>query len=209
MYKKFIFMICAAVFLGAPAFAIDWSTDKAHSSVNFEVSHLVISTVTGAFTDFEGKVSNFDGKDLTNASVEFTVQTTSVNTQNENRDKHLRSEDFFDVAKFPTMTFKSKKVIPGEGKKFQIVGDLTIKETTKEVTFDCVFNGAIQNPFSKDGGMKAGFSAKTTINRQDYKVTWNRALDGGGFVAGDDIDIIIQLELNQVMPEKPAATPGK
>lgn len=172
--------------------AAQWNIDKAHSSVSFTVKHLVISKVRGSFGDFSG-VINFDGKDLAGSSVEMKVVVGSIDTDNKNRDDHLRGADFFNVEKYPEMTFKSTKVIKGEGDSFKLVGNLTIKDVTKEVTFDCEYNGSAEFM----GTQKAGFSAKTTIDRQDFGITWSKALDSGGLVVDNDVVINIEIEANQ------------
>ena len=188
-----LLMFVALVLSGQAA---TWNVDKAHSSIGFKVSHMVISKVNGNFKQFDGTIEApmMDEKklDLENSAVSMTVDVASIDTDNEDRDKHLRSEDFFDVVQYPSMTFVSKEVIPQEGNKFKLVGDLTIKDVTKEVTFDGTFNGVVTDPW---GNTKAGFSAETTINRQDFNVEWNKTLDAGGLVVGDDVEIMIEMEL--------------
>ena len=184
--------ILTLALLASAGQAASWEVDKPHSTVQFKVSHLVIANVVGSFGDFTASM-DFDGENLASGSVEMTVQVASVDTDNADRDKHLRSADFFDAEKFPTMTFKSKKVVPGEGKSFQLVGDLTIRGITKEVTFDCEFNGTAEFM----GTTKAGFTAETTINRQDFDVSWNRNLDAGGVVVGEEVKIMLELEFNK------------
>lgn len=184
--------VMAAVMLFAllgTAHAQTWKVDPAHSSVGFTVKHLVVTKVNGQFTDFAGEIT-WDGKDVSKGSVTFTVQSKSINTDNENRDNHLRSADFFAVDSFPTLTFASTKIIPGDGDKFKMTGNLTIRGVTKEVTFDCTNNGTV----SAFGGERAGFSATTTINRQDFKVNWSKTLDNGGLVAGNDVVLNIEVE---------------
>lgn len=173
--------------------AAEWKIDPVHSSAEFKVSHLVISKVKGKFGTFEGTI-NFDGNEVGNGRAEVTIQTASVDTDNENRDKHLKSADFFDVEKFPTMTFKSTKVTKGEGESFKLTGDLTIKNMTKSVTFDCVYHGAVDFM----GSRKAGFSAQTTIDRTEFGLTWSKTLETGGLVVGDDVDIYLELEVDEV-----------
>ena len=190
--KRMLFVLLGTLLLALPAVAAKWEVDKAHSSVNFKVSHMVISTVNGRFDTFDGTV-NFDPEDLAKGSVEMTIDVASISTDNEKRDGHLKSADFFDVEKYPKITFKSKKVILGEGKHFQLVGDLTIKDVTKEVTFDCAFHGAVDFM----GTTKAGFACTTTIDRQDFHVNWSKTLDNGGLVAGDEVEITVDLELNK------------
>ncbi len=168
-----------------------WKIDNAHSYVGFEIKHLVISTVRGNFKDFAGTI-DFDGKDVSKGSAEMTIQVASISTAQEKRDGHLKSPDFFAADSFPTITFKSKKVIPGEGQAFKLVGDFTMKGVTKEVTFNCVFNGTFTS--EKMGGSKAGFSAETVINRQDFKITYGQILDNGGLALGNDVTVKIDIE---------------
>jgi len=166
-----------------------WKVDPAHSSVGFTVRHLVVTKVNGLFTDFDGEI-NYDGKDLSRGTVSFTVQAKSISTDNQKRDDHLRSADFFAVDSFPTLTFKSTKIVPGQGDSFKMTGDLAIRGVTKEVTFDCTANGTI----AAFGGTRAGFSATATINRQDFKVSWSKSLDGGGLVVSDEVKLNIEVE---------------
>jgi polyisoprenoid-binding protein YceI len=193
MFKRMM-MTAAVMFLASSVVrAEQWQIDGAHSSVNFQVTHLVISKVNGKFSEFSGTF-NFDGKDVTTGSVEMTVKAASITTDNDRRDSHLKSPDFFDVAKYPDITFKSKRVVKGEGQKFQLVGDLTMHGVTKEVTFACEFYGTAD----LGGQVNAGFGASVRINRQDYGVSWSQTLDSGGLVASNDVDITINLELNRV-----------
>lgn len=182
-----------ALALGIPAHAATWEVDQAHSSVYFKVRHLVVAKTKGEFTDFTGEI-NFDGKNWKDASAEFTVQAASIDTDNEDRDKHLRSADFLATDSFPTMTFVTKSVTPAEDGEFKLTGDLTIRGVTKEVTFDGEFHGVIQDPW---GNTRAGFTAETTINRQDFGVSWNKTLDAGGVVVSDDVDITLEIEAIQ------------
>ena len=187
-------LVLALVVAGSTAFAADWNIDKAHSSINFSTKHMLVSTVHGKFEDFDGTVS-FDPKDLSTISTNFTVQMASVNTDNEKRDGHLKTGDFFDVEHFPTMTFVSKKAEQtGEGKAM-LTGDLTIRGVTKEVTFDVEgFNQEVKSPW---GTFNTGGTATTTINRFDYGVAWDTKLDSGGLVVGQDVNITVELELNR------------
>jgi polyisoprenoid-binding protein YceI len=189
MVKKTAIAAIVLFALMGIANAQTWKVDPAHTSVGFTVRHMVVTKVNGQFTDFDGEI-NWDGKDLSKASVTFTVQSKSINTDNEKRDGHLRSADFFAVDSFPTLTFTSTKIVPGDGDKFTMTGNLTIRGVTKEVTFDCTFNGTV----SAFGGERAGFSATTTINRQDFKVSWSKTLDSGGLVAGNDVIINLEVE---------------
>jgi len=187
-----IVLAAAVVLMATVAQADQWTLDVPHTSVQFKVSHLVISKVVGNFGEFSANLE-FDGKDVTSGKVDMTVKVASINTDNPDRDKHLRSGDFFAVENHPDITFKSRKVVKGSDNKFQLVGDLTIRGVTKEVTFDCVFNGAV----TFMGTSKAGFTAKTTINRQDFGVSWNKIIDGGGLVVGDEVEITLELEFNK------------
>jgi len=171
--------------------AQDFNIDVAHSSVGFVVSHMVVSRVPGDFKTFEGKIKGFDGTNLESGAVELSIDAASIDTRDEKRNEHLKSPDFFDVAKFPKITFKSKKVIKGEGNAFKLIGDLTIREVTKEITLECTYNGKVDDPW---GFTRVGFTATGRINRQDYGVSWSKALDSGGLVAGNDVDILIQVE---------------
>ena len=188
-------MVFAVVLiLSGVANGAGWEIDKAHSSVGFSVRHLVISNVKGSFGDFNA-TTDFDADNLKAGSVEMTVQVTSVDTDDAKRDGHLRSADFFDAENFPVMTFKSRKVHDVAVKNFKITGDLTIRDVTKEVTFDGVFNGVMNDPM---GNTKAGFSAATKVNRQDFNVKWNKSLDAGGVVVGDEVTINLELELGMI-----------
>ncbi|UCC45809.1 MAG: YceI family protein [Candidatus Zixiibacteriota bacterium] len=170
--------------------AAEWKIDKSHSSVNFEVRHLVITKTHGNFTEFDGTL-NFDESSFEESAVTFSVKTASVNTDDEARDEHLRSADFLDAEKYPDMTFKSVNVTRGEGAEFKLVGDLTIRGVTKSVTFECEYFGTVKDPW---GNSKSGFTAKTRINRHDFGVSWSKTLDSGGLVVGDEVTIILDLE---------------
>jgi len=193
MIKRMLMAAAVIVLAGSTARAEKWDVDAVHSSVGFQVTHMVIARVNGQFGGFSGSV-DFDGKDVTAGSVEMTIKSASIDTDNERRDGHLKSPDFFDVEKFPEITFKSTKVEKGEGLKFRLVGNLTMRGVTKEVAFDCEFFGTVD----LGGKVKAGFSAATTINRQDFGVSWSQSLDSGGLVVSDEVKITIQLELNKV-----------
>ncbi|HUV30532.1 MAG TPA: YceI family protein [Acidobacteriota bacterium] len=193
MVNRIVLAVTAVLAMASMSSAADWEVDRAHSSVNFEVGHLVISNTRGHFSDFTGTLALEPGA-MEKGSVEFSVDVASVNTGDEARDKHLRSADFLDVENHATMKFKSGKVIMGEDGKFELVGDLTIRGVTKEVTFDCQLHGVIKDP---GGKTRAGFSAATTINRQDFNVSWSKTLDAGGLVVGNDVDIAIETEFVQ------------
>ena len=171
-----------------------WAVDKNHSSATFKIRHFT-SNVVGQFRTFEGNI-NLDRATPAKSSVDFTIQTASIDTGSEGRDKHLRSADFFDAEKFPAITFKSASVTPKSKTEFDVTGDLTMHGVTKRVTLPVTFLG-----FQKTSrGEKAGFEIETTLNRKDYGVVWNRALDGGGFMLSDDVKVSINLEVDRKVP---------
>jgi polyisoprenoid-binding protein YceI len=164
--------------------------DPDHSQVLFKVKHMGISTVTGRFDLIEGSYT-FDDADISKSSVETTITTASINTNKQKRDDHLKSPDFLDVAKNPTITFKSKEVKKGDGDDFIIVGDLTINGVTKQVELDAEYGGKAQDPM---GNERTAFTAETKIDRKDFGITWNKTLDSGGLVVGDDVKIELEVE---------------
>jgi len=172
-----------------------WGIDKAHSNVQFKVRHIV-SNVTAGFNDFDATI-NIDRANPARSTVEFTIQAASVDTDNDNRDQHLRSADFFDVAKYPTITFKSTSVKPKSKTEFDVTGDLTMHGITKRITLPVTFLGFGRGP---DGKEKGGFEIETTLNRKDYGIVWNRALDEGGVLLGEDVKVMISLEVNKKTP---------
>lgn len=197
MIKKVIGIMILTLALSVSVFADEWTIDKAHSSVSFKVRHMVVSKVKGGFDDFSGTVK-FDGENVKDGSVEMSIDVASVDTENEDRDKHLISADFFDAEKFPTITFMSKKVIADDD-NFKIVGDMTMKGVTKEVTFEVEFSGIVNDPW---GNTRAGFSASTTIDRQEFNVSFSKTLDNGGLVVGNDVEIELEIEAVKVKPEE-------
>jgi len=193
--------LAATLSLPATAASSTWQIDPNHSAAQFAVRHLAISTVRGAFTKVNGTIQ-FDDKDISKSSVEVTIDADSVDTRVPNRDKDLRSDHFFDVQKYPTITFKSTKVEQVEPGKLKVTGDLTIHGVTKPVVLDVEGpTAAVKDPW---GNQRAAANASTKINRQDYGVKWNATMDGGGLVVGDDVAITIDLE----MVQKPAAKSG-
>jgi polyisoprenoid-binding protein YceI len=197
-----VLTVFAALPLLAQAPATEtFAVDKNHSMAMFKVRHMM-SNVVGQFRDFTADV-NIDRANPAKSSVEFTIQTTSVDTGNTNRDNHLRTPDFFDAAKFPTITFKSTAVTPKSKTEFDVAGDLTMHGVTKHVTLPVTFMG-----FAKTArGEKAGFSIETTVNRKDYNILWNKTLDEGGMLLGDDVKVTIDLEMDKKVaaPAVPAA----
>ena len=169
-----------------------WTIDKSHSAAEFKVRHLM-ANVGGRFNDFDA-VIHLDRTNAANSSVEFTIQATSIDTGNKNRDEHLRSPDFFDVAKFPTISFKSVSIRERSKDLYDVTGDLTMHGVTKRITLPVQFLGFGRGP---GGSEKAGFEITTTLNRKDFGVVWNRNLDEGGVLLGDDVKVTINLELNK------------
>ncbi|MEA2239134.1 MAG: hypothetical protein QOC81_3858 [Thermoanaerobaculia bacterium] len=189
---KFRTLAVAALLASATSlFAAEtFVVDKAHSEATFQVRHMM-SKVSGKFDDFSGKIE-LDRTKPGASSVEFTVKTASINTGVADRDKHLRSADFFDAEKNPEITFKSTKIVPTKTKNvYAVTGDLTMRGVTKHVTIPVEFNGFGKDPW---GNERAGFSLTTTVNRKDYGINWNKALDNGGFLLSDDVTINVNLE---------------
>lgn len=181
------------LFAQTPAAAPEvWVADKAHSMTTFKIRHLM-AMVTGQFRDFDVAI-RIDKAAPQNSSVEFTIQAASIDTGQSSRDEHLRSPDFFEVAKYPTILFKSTAVVPKSKTQFDVTGDLTMHGVTKRVTLPVTFLG-----FGKDprGVEKGGFEIETTLDRKDYNITWNRILDEGGLLLGDEVKITINLEVGK------------
>ena len=194
----------ATVVAVAPAAADVWQIDPAHSAAQFSVTHLLISTVRGEFGMLSGTIE-YDGKDVASIKVDATIDVASIGTRNDGRDNDLRSDHFFDVAKYPTITFKSKKVVPGAGGTFRLVGDLTLHGVTKEVTVDVT--GPSKVIKGMRGESRVGAMATTKINRQDFGIKWSATLDGGGAVVSDEVAITLDIEAT--LPPPAAATPPK
>lgn len=171
---------------------VSFRPDKTHSNVGFKVRHLGISNVRGSFTDYDATVQ-FDPNDLRTLTVEATVDVASINTENERRDNHLRSDDFFNAEQFPTIRFVGKDVRNIDAARFDLVGDLTIRDVTKEVVLAGEFFGIGE----ARNGRKAGFEATTTVNRFDYNLRWDNLTEAGGLVVGEEVEIILELELNE------------
>ena len=169
-----------------------WNIDSAHAQANFAARHMMVTTVRGSFNKITGTI-NFDPANPAAASVEAVIDTTSMNsTGNDQRDGHLKSPDFLDIEKFPTITFKSTKIEPNkDGSQAKIYGDLTIKDVTKPVVFEAELLGQGKTPF---GTTVAGFNGKTKINREDFGLTWNMALETGGWLVSKDVSIELDVE---------------
>jgi polyisoprenoid-binding protein YceI len=181
---------------------MQYRIDPGHSLVGFNIRHF-FSRTSGRFKDFQGTIQ-YDPKNLAASSVDVTIQTKSLDTANERRDGDLRGSSFFSVDTFPTMTFKSTKVVPGQGDKFQIMGDLTMRGVTKPVTLDATLVGAGEVAMNGRPPRKmAGFEANTKIDRKDFGIVWNRTLDQGGTMLGDDVNITLQIEAAWMDPNAP------
>ena len=190
------FMLLPLLFFAASlsAFAQNsWSFDKAHTEIGFEVTHLVISEVEGHFGSYEGSVSS-KGDDFNGASVEFTVDVASVDTDNEKRDAHLKSDDFFNAEKFPKMTFKSTSMKKTGKNTYKLTGDLTIRDKTKRIELDVKHNGTVKDPW---GNTKAGFKMSGVLNRFDYDLKWNTMTEMGGAVVGKEVRLDINVQLKK------------
>lgn len=170
----------------------NFTVDTAHSSIQFEVKHMMVSKVKGQFDSYTATVAANDLADLTTATFTFSFDVASINTKNTDRDDHLRSADFFDVEQYPTIDFTSTS-ITGDGSDYKVTGDLTIKGITNEVTFDLEYNGKGTNPW---GVEVYGFEGDAKINRENFGLTWNQALETGGVLVGKDIKIKVELEIN-------------
>lgn len=167
-----------------------WTIDTTHTEVGFKVKHLVVSTVSGKFTTFEGKLES-DNDDFSDAKISFTADIDSIHTGNEQRDTHLKSADFFDAANHPKLIFTSTAV-EKDGSDLKITGDLTIRDTTKQVVLNAEFGGIEKSPY---GQIVAGFEITTKINRQEFGLTWGALTEAGGLVVANDVKIIANVEL--------------
>jgi len=183
----------AAAQKAAPALET-WQIDEAHSSAQFAVRHMMVSTVRGSFGKVTGTVK-FDAKNLEASSVEAAVDVQSIDTRQAKRDEHLKSPDFFDVAKYPSMTFKSTKITAAGAGQYKMTGALTIHGVTKTVTFDV--EGPAPAVADGRGGKKSGATATAKINRSDFGLTWNRAIEAGGVAVSDEVTLTIDIQLNQ------------
>ena len=168
-----------------------WKIDTSHTKIAFSVTHMMVSETTGKFKLYEGQVSS-SGNDFNDAKIDFTVDAGSIDTDDENRDKHLKSEDFFNTEKYPKMIFKGKSFKKGKGSDYKLTGDLTIRDVTKTVTFDVINNGTVKSPWGQE---VAGFSLSGKLNRIEYGLKWNAILEAGGVTVGEEVRIVCQIEL--------------
>jgi len=190
--KKMNLLVAFLMVTGIVTAQTEWKVDKGHSTIEFNVIHNLIAEVNGSFKEFDGKIvtkeDSFKGTD-----VEFVIKTASVNTGNENRDKHLRSEDFFDAEKFPEIKFKG--ILERNDGVYQLKGDLTMRDVTKKVTLDVTYRGTVDT----GRGIRAGFKVNGKINRLDYGVKWSNKLATGELVVSDEVELVCRLELIKVV----------
>jgi polyisoprenoid-binding protein YceI len=170
-----------------------WVVDKAHTSVEFAVKHMMFTTVRGRFAAFDIEV-DFDEANPERSTLEARIETASIDTREAKRDEHLRSADFFDAEKYPYLVFKSRRIERGGNGRYRIIGDLTIRDVTKEVVLDTEFVGTGKNPW---GAAVAAFSAETKIDRKEFGLNWNAALETGGVLVGDEVKIQMEVELTK------------
>jgi len=192
--KRYMTPMMTLFILAIPVFthAATWEMDSAHSSFQFKVRHMTVSSVKGDFSKFRGVVM-IDDKDITQMKVEMAIEAASVNTGHAQRDDHLRGPDFLDVVKYPAITFSSSKVVKADGGKLKVTGDLTLHGVTREITVDV--EGPTAEVKDPGGNFRRGATATAKINRRDFGMTWNKVLDGGGLVVGDEVNIYVEVEL--------------
>jgi polyisoprenoid-binding protein YceI len=198
--KRIIASVATIFALALPlvASASTWNIDPEHSNVGFKVRHLMVSNVRGNFEKHSGTV-DINDTDITKSKVAVTIDTGSINTNVQKRDAHLRSADFFDVAKYPTMTFVSKKVARAGQDRLKVTGDLSLHGVTREVVLDV--EGPSQESKDPWGNTRRGASASTTINRKDFGLVWNKALETGGVAVGDEVSITLEIEMIKAQPK--------
>jgi polyisoprenoid-binding protein YceI len=189
--KNFLCLLLIGFCATAISAQKSWTIDKGHSKIGFTVTHMTIAEVDGQFNDYEGSITTTTD-DFSDCDISFTAKVGSIDTGNERRDGHLKSEDFFNAEGFPDLTFEGK--LMKEGEAYFLVGDLTIKEVTKATKWDVNYNGTIPG----QRGAKAGFKVTGSIDRFDYDVKWDKTLDQGGLVVGKEVQIVCKIELNEV-----------
>ncbi len=189
-FISFLVTLVVSTFAHAVLAQSTWTIDGSHSDVSFSISHLVVSEVTGKFKKFSGELKS-KNDDFIDAEITFSIDAASINTEDEKRDGHLRSADFFDVAKYPTITFKSKSFKKVEGNTYKLTGDLTMHGVTKSVTLDVIFKGIVKSP---RGQTVSAFKLSGSINRLDFGLTWNKTLDNDGLLIGEAVNISANIE---------------
>lgn len=188
-------IIISALTLAATVFAnaqtSQWGYDDTHAKVGFSISHFGISETEGKFTKFSGSVLS-DKPDFSDAKIDITIDVNSINTEAPQRDAHLKSADFFDVAKFPSIVFKSKKLTAAGKNKYKLTGDITMHGVTKEIVLDVIYKGTVVDPYKNT---KAGFKLSGTLNRNDFGLSWNGKLASGEILVGNEVELLINIEL--------------
>lgn len=188
--KRLFVLFVALLAIGSASAQSVWTVDKSHSKVGFSVTHMVVAETEGQFKDFDASVSSASD-DFNGAAVEFSAKTASVDTENEKRDGHLKGDDFFNSEKYPDLKFKGK--LEKAGGKYQLKGDLTIRDVTKPVTLDVAYGGNVK----AFGGERAGFVVNGNIKRFDYGLKWDKKIEDGSFIVGDEVKIICKIELQK------------
>lgn len=201
--KTLLKSVVAAAVLAAPSLALaaTWDVDPVHSHAQFSVKHMMVSNVKGEFGKIAGTL-NIDEKDITKSTVEVTIDASTIDTRNEQRDNHLKSPDFFDVKTYPNITFKSTKVEKGADGKLKVTGNLTMHGVTKPVTLDV--EGPTPEVKSPFGTTNIGATATTKLNRKDFGLNWNKALESGGVLVGEEVAVTLELEAVKKQPAAPA-----
>lgn len=187
---KKLLVVLTSMLVASSAFATDYTVDPDHSTIGFKVRHLGISSVLGKFGNVNGEFS-YDPQNVAASKAKATIAAATINTENAKRDKHLRSEEFLNTDKFPEIQFVSKEIKDIDGKKFKVVGDLTIHGVTKPVELESEFTGATKDPW---GNERAAFEAESKIDRRDFGLTWNKVLEAGGVLVGDEVKIVLNVE---------------
>lgn len=172
----------------------NWGLDKSHSKIGFSVTHMIISETEGQFNNYDVKVVSKSENNFEDAQIEFSADVNSIDTDNEKRDQHLQSDDFFNAEKFPKIKFVGKSFKKVSDKNYKLVGDFTMRDVTKSITLDVKYNGTVKDPW---GNTKAGFKVSGVVNRFDYGLKWNAALETGGLVVSEEVELLINLELNK------------
>lgn len=168
-----------------------WAIDPTHSEIHFKVKHMMVSNVTGAFNDFEGSVES-EREDFENAKISFSADVNSIDTKNEQRNDHLKSDDFFNAAQYPTLTFQSKSFTKKSNGTYRLMGDLTIRDHTREVELDVEYNGTAVDPYNQT---KAGFEITGKVKRKDFGLKWNALTEAGGVVVSDEVRLLLNVQL--------------
>lgn len=203
MFRRTTMMALGMFLVAGSLLAEDWQVDNTHSTIRFTIRHLVVSSVAGSFSDFSGTLT-WDGnkEHLAEGRVDLSIDVASISTGNSKRDAHLQTADFFNVEQFPSITFAGTMIMPGEGDKFQLLGNMTMIGITKEVTFDCVFNGQVEHR----GRKRSGFSASAVIDRTEFGMESSSVLEGGGLALGNDISVNMDLAFVSAEEEKTVET---